>query len=145
MLRTDFVSNSSSSSFVLLGKIYYYENLISDIEKSFPTIIEDINNFYKEKGYTTQYKTLYDIPIYDIINFIAIKNNAKNIECEWAGYDNEITDVCIGIRPSNMKDDETFGDFKLKVEKELNKLNIPNSTHVNFVHGGQHGCEKWFG
>lgn len=142
MIRIDFVSNSSSSSFVLLGKIYYYDDLISNIEKSFPTIVEDI---HKIKGYRSQYETISDIKIYDIINFIAAKKDAKNIECEVAGYDNEITNVCIGIHPSNMRDDETLGEFKLKVEKELNKLNIPNTSHVNFIHGGQSGCEKWFG
>ena len=34
--RTDYVSNSSSSSFVLVGKIYSYDDLMSNIEKVFP-------------------------------------------------------------------------------------------------------------
>jgi hypothetical protein len=48
-----------------------------------------------------------------------------------------------------MKDNETLGEFKAKVNAELDKLNIPysedNSEDVDFVYGGSDASgSSWF-
>ena len=145
--RTDFVSNSSSSSFVLVGKIYSYDDVMSNIEKVFPTIVDEINTKIKENGYDSSYETLDDVieceGIPKVIEQLMKKFNAK-LEYACAGYD-EIEEVCLGIDPKEMKDNETLGEFKAKVNAELDKLNIPNSKDVDFVYGGSDASgNRWF-
>ena len=60
--------------------------------------------------------------------------------------DYETSNVCLGIDPSEMKDNETLAEFKSKVNNELNKLNMPKSRNkIKFVSGGSDasGC-RWF-
>ena len=72
--RTDFVSNSSSSSFVLVGKIYTYDAIVKYAEK-FPEMISDIN-----KAYNASYNDIEEIIKYagleEIIDWLLDKFNA---------------------------------------------------------------------
>jgi hypothetical protein len=57
----------------------------------------------------------------------------------------EICSVCFGVNPSKMKDNETLGEFKEKINIELNKLNIQTSSNIGFIHGGSDASgNSWF-
>ena len=57
-IRTDFVSNSSSSSFVLVGKTFSYESIVKYIEQNFPNIVEETN---RSNSYNLYYEKVEDI------------------------------------------------------------------------------------
>lgn len=147
-IRTDFVSNSSSSSFVLVGKIYSYDAIVEYLEENFPDIVDEINSENSKNGYDSSYETIGDVidneGIPAIIDILISKFNA-NLKYEYEGDDYEIYNICLGIDPTEMKDNETLGEFKAKVNAELDKLNIPNSKDIDFVYGGSDaGGISWF-
>lgn len=47
-----------------------------------------------------------------------------NLECEWGVGDIPDFHAIVGFQPSKMKDDETLHQFKERVHKELQKLNL---------------------
>lgn len=147
-IRTDFVSNSSSSSFVLVGKIYSYDAIVEYLEENFPDIVDEINRKNTENGYDSSYETIEDVidneGISAIIDILIPKFNA-NLEYSLEADDYETFNICLGIDPKEMKDNETLGEFKAKVNMELDKLNIPNSEDVDFVYGGSDASgSSWF-
>jgi hypothetical protein len=137
---------------VLVGKIYSYDTIIEYIEKNFPDIIDEINRKNTENGYDTAYETIGDVidneGIYEVIDILTTKFNA-NLKYEFEADDYETYNICLGIDPTEMKDNETLGEFKAKVNVELDKLNIPNSEdnskNVGFVYGGSDASgNSWF-
>ena len=144
-IRTDFVSNSSSSSFVLVGKTFSYESIVKYIEQNFPNIVEETN---RSNSYNLYYETVEDIISNEGIDYvlekIITKFNAK-LEYEIEMHCDEICGVCFGMNPAKMKDNETLGEFKEKVNIELNKLNIQTSSNIGFIHGGSDASgDRWF-
>lgn len=144
-IRTDFVSNSSSSSFVLVGKTFSYESIVEYIEQNFPNIVDETN---RSSNYNLCYETVEDIISNEGIDYvlekIITKFNAK-LEYEIEMHCDEICGVCFGMNPAKMKDNETLGEFKEKINTELNKLNIQTSSNIGFIHGGSDASgDRWF-
>jgi regulator of sigma D len=94
-IRQGFVSNSSSSSFCIYGRI---------IDK-------------------TQAETILDKIKFDYSNYSHLEEALQNIDNRWDAYDRcEIERYTVGIALSSMEDDETLGQLKKEVENKFNEL-----------------------
>ncbi|MDD5651742.1 MAG: hypothetical protein PHF86_15205 [Candidatus Nanoarchaeia archaeon] len=127
-IRKGFVSNSSTSSFLIYGTAIDSEDrdviLINEIKKL--KTIEEFKSVYK---YT-------DEEIYNIIHQEnqtvdqIIENFTEEYEGEWEDLkcDSDLflgtSDVgyCIGKSPSSAPNDITFGDWKKQIEEETSEL-----------------------
>lgn len=118
-IRYDFVSNSSSSSFVLWGISYDTYELV---EKLRVAGLVPSESGCEEKSATAYINAFLDdkkIP-YDEYVF---------------GYDDNY--IAFGLSPAEMKDNETLKEFKTRVIDRLKSYGLPmeGSGDVEFIKG----------
>lgn len=118
--RYDFVSNSSSSSFVICGVTYGEE-------------------FVKKVNLSKEEKKSYDdgeLSVYDIFDKLYDMCDKAGLTIESEGYD-DIEGICIGLDMHEMKDNETLGDFKKKAVEKLKSIGFnAKIKDVHVVSGG---------
>lgn len=97
-IRTDFVSNSSSSSFVIWGKHFEEDELLQNLSENGVKVDDD----------------------FDLDDWLY-----KNFKmCDYVyGYGSN--DVVIGLSPTAMHDDETLSQFKLRIAEKLSSVKLP--------------------
>jgi len=111
-IRTGFVSNSSSSSFMIYGaELNLEENgdiLIKKLsEGKTEDEIQDLKDIAKDDDYYKLSEYLYDIV-------------PKKYSIESVGYDEEY--LFIGQDPSYQKDDQTHGDWKKEIKETVETI-----------------------
>ena len=135
-IRTDFVSNSSSSSFVLVGKIFSTNELLNKIrnEQDF------LPKFNKKNGtnYVDLDEIIDDNGVEELLrSYMGLRwNDVIDIETESSdGYTPD--NIALGINPTNMPDDMTLKDFKQKVADALTSHGIDaDVSSIKFITGG---------
>ncbi len=102
-IRTDFVSNSSSSSFVIWGAMFDLDELQQKLKEfnAVPHEDEDVYSSYFDQWLDEQ--KVFDYG-------------------EYAIGDNE---AVFGLKPTEMKDDETLLQFKTRVFAKLVEAGLP--------------------
>ena len=104
-IKTDFVTNSSTTSFVVIG-----------LNISASDIPEDYIKTAAEKRNVTVEDIKTDI--FDLIDSLTRGSDLDYAHPEYG-------DMMVGIRYSNMQDDETLRDFKSRVRLQvLEKLGV---------------------
>ncbi len=101
-IKTDFVTNSSSSSFVVIGSHITIDNISEDI----------IQKIKKKEGEDID---LEDLFMYDADIFT---EGSELVSTSGPDYDDE--GLIVGIEYTKMKDDETLKEFKARVKQQIN-------------------------
>jgi len=132
-VRNGFVSNSSSSSFLIYGVHGQYP--LTDEAKK---IIYEKNDEYKSKSYEEFLDSIddYDFDVDESLYTVSEKLNIdKDLESISMGYGD---DDYIGISWSRVKDDETSLQFKNRVKENIRKVYEVEDEEFNTFE------EAWF-
>jgi len=122
-IKTDFITNSSSTSFVGWGITLDVNDLLDKKE-----VIKKAFDNYKTKYDGTESIESF-VDIYEILDYLP-----TNIIIDWKVWDDVIY---IGGKASDLKDDETLREFKEKILLELNSLGF-DVKQIEFIE------ESWY-
>jgi hypothetical protein len=124
-IRTDFVSNSSSSSFMLVGACFNDEEIKNAWLKLHPKDSEKFNEDSEE------YDDYYTSDIVD--------NLADELGLIYErGIDNYYDEHCIGLTYDKMDANETRAQFEKRIMDKLNTVFKVGNVHC-MVDGGYEG------
>ena len=137
-IRNDFVSNSSSSSFVLVGQIFEGEALEKFLDKNIYNNAELVSRILADVN-SDDVSTLEEyLDSYGLGDLSWRLNDlcGLNMECEGDGsYDPD--KIVVGVDPYEMKGSETLDQFKARVVKIAEKAGIKLlKSKLDFVSGG---------
>lgn len=125
-IRTDYVSNSSSSSFVIVGKMFSdldglidtltkdKDRLLEDLNKDCGTECESIDDFIEQDSL---FEVLYRVLENTGLDFQLAGRDWSDVEEVLVGYDMKSGD-------NKMKDTETLKEYKTRVVDALNEKGL---------------------
>ena len=138
-IRSDYVSNSSSSSFVIVGKVF------SDIDGLMDKLVKDKDQLLKDlnKEYNSECETLDDFieqeclseVLYVVLDKLGLDFQIAQRDWDYCeevlvGYDMKSGD-------NKMKDSETLKEYKTRVVDALNEKGIEAKyDEVDIITGG---------
>ena len=137
-IRTDFVSNSSSSSFVILGTTMAFSQFLKLVEAAGWKREDNEENEMYDDG------TRDDL--WEIKEWLDAKTKGF-LDVEGSGDDYGVDEVVVGADPSYMKDSQTLKEFKQKIVDELSKVGIKAAVKdIKFKSGGSDASGmSWIG
>jgi len=128
-IRIDYVSNSSSSSFMVVGHAFNDEELVkiaayNKLVPEYPEEHEDPENYE-------------DWSIWEIVE--ALEKKFKDLDFQ-NGLENYYDNFCIGMTYDQMKDSETKNDFEKRIADRLKEMTGKDSIKIEcMVDGGMEG------
>ena len=138
-IRSDYVSNSSSSSFVIVGKVFSdVDELMDKLAKDKDKLLEDLN-----KEYGSECESLDDFIDQESLSEVLYNVLDKiGLDFQIAGGDwNNCEEVLVGFDmksgDNKMKDSETLKEYKTRVVDALNEKGLDAKyDEVDIVTGG---------
>lgn len=125
-IRTDYVSNSSSSSFMVVGHAFDNDELVK---------IAEYNKLFSE--YQDSSDEYSDWSIGSIVE--ALEEKFKDLDFNY-GLDNYYDEVCVGMTYEQMKDSETRKEFENRISSRLKEMTGKENIEIEcLVDGGMEG------
>ena len=146
-IRTDYVSNSSSSSFVIVGKVF------SDIDKLMDTLVKDKDKLLEDlnKEYGLECESIDDfIEENSLSEVLYVVLDKLGLDFQIAGRDwNECEEVLVGFDmksgDNKMNDTETLKEYKTRVVDTINEKGLDAKyNEVDIVTGGSDASGRTF-
>ena len=125
-IRIDYVSNSSSSSFMVVGHVFDGGDLVE---------IAEHNKLVSEYQDTPEdYSEWSNGEIVE-----ALEEKFKDLDFQY-GLENYYDEVCIGMGYEKMKDSETKKDFEKRIADRLKEMTGRDNIEIEcLVDGGRDG------
>lgn len=138
-IRTDYVSNSSSSSFVIVGKVFSdVDELMDKLAKDKDKLLEDLN-----KEYGSECESLDDFieqesfseVLYTVLDKLGLDFQIAG--SDWNGCEEVLVGFDMKSGDNKMKDSETLKKYKSRVVDALNEKGLDAKyDEVDIVTGG---------
>jgi len=148
-IRTDYVSNSSSSSFVIVGKV------ISDVDKLMDTLAKDKDKLLEDlnKEYGSECESLEDFIEQESLSEVlyrVLENTGLDFqiaERDWGDAEEVLVGYDMSSGDNKMKDSETLKEYKDRVVSALNEKGLDAKyDEIGIVTGGSDaGGTTFFG
>jgi len=107
-LKVDFVTNSSSVSFVVIGA-YLDASKISEYH------LGRVRKQYDSEDYNLENEEIIE----EIEEYIHKFTEGTDLDASTGSCDDYDDNLMVGIPYTSMNDDETLGEFKARVKKEI--------------------------
>jgi len=138
-IRSDYVSNSSSSSFVIVGKVFSdLDGLMDTLVKDKVQLLENLNTEWE-----SEYESLDDLieqESFSEVLYRVLENTGLDFQISASGW-GDVEEVLVGYDmksgDNKMKDNETLKEYKTRVVDMLNEKGLDAKyDEVGIVTGG---------
>ena len=138
-IRSDYVSNSSSSSFVIVGKVFSdVDGLMNTLVKDKDKPLEDLN-----KDLSIEYESIDDFieqESFSEVLYRVLENTGLDFQIsgrDWGDAEEVLVGYDMKDGANKMKDSETLKEYKTRVVDALNEKGIEAKyDEVDIVTGG---------
>lgn len=122
-IRLDYVSNSSSSSFMIVGSVFNYDEIVemAKLHKVTSEYYPDSTDYDEWDGY-------------ELVEALEAKFPGLTFT---RGIENYYDDYCIGMEYEAMKSNETKNEFEARIKEKLKELTGKNQKIECLVDGGR--------
>lgn len=128
-VRLNYVSNSSSSSFCIVGIVATDDDFDVDSKNLRATLVADgldeANSMDALEIISNLHCRFYDRKFRMLLGDISVKNGLGNYSSD---------DVIVGLDIDRMRDDETLGQFKDRAYEQLKKIGFTGNREKISIH-----------
>jgi hypothetical protein len=138
-IRTDYVSNSSSSSFVIVGKVFSdADGLMDKLVKDKGKLLEDLNHEYGSECESIE--EFIKLETLSEVLYRVLENTGLDFQIagrDWGDAEEVLVGFDMKSGDNKMKDTDTLKEYKTRVVDALNEKGLDvKYDEVDIVTGG---------